>query len=83
MEDTILSVICYLISAHLSLTMVFKEDLWIKASVYLPIYSNKVLGHSSQYLYYQVLHNCYLANIVLRWAKIRLQITDKIVSSMS
>jgi hypothetical protein len=46
MEDTILSVICYLIVAHLRLTMVFKEDLWIKASVYLPIYSKKVLGHS-------------------------------------
>ena len=35
--------------------MVFREDLWIKASVYLPIYLNKVLEHSSKYLYYQVL----------------------------
>ena len=43
MENTILSVICYLISAHLGLTMVFKEDLHLDIL-------KKVLGHSSQHL---------------------------------
>ena len=67
MEDAILSVICNLIFTHLGLTMVFKEDLWIKSSVYLPICSN-MLGHSSQCLYWYS-QNCYLANIARKFSR--------------